>query len=66
MTRTRLIWGAALTGLAASTAAAAAIWLLLTSPATVADAVNRGDLTPVVRALAGALYEALVALVRYL
>lgn len=50
----------------AATLAGATIWLLLTDPVTVADAVNEGDLSPVVRELASLLYGALRGLLRYL
>ena len=46
--------------------ASATIWLLLTDPVTVADAVNEGDVSPLVRELAGAVYEALRGLLKYL
>ena len=39
--------------------AAATIWLFLTNPVTVATAVNEGEITPLVRNLAQALYAAL-------
>jgi hypothetical protein len=50
----------------AATLAGATIWLLLTDPVTVADAVNEGNVTPLVRELAGALYGALRGLLRWL
>ena len=46
--------------------AAATIWLFLTSPVTVATAVNEGDVTPLVRQLAQVLYQALSGLLKYL
>ena len=46
--------------------ALAMIWLILTNPVTVANAVNEGDITPLVRDLAAALLEALSALLKYL
>jgi len=46
--------------------AAATIWLLLTDPVTVADAVNQGEVSPLVRELAGVIYEALKGLLKYL
>ena len=46
--------------------AAATIWLLLTDPVTVADAVDTGEISPLVRQLAGVLYDALAGLLRYL
>ena len=39
-------------GLVAGTLAGATIWLLLTDPVTVADAVSEQDVTPFVRQLA--------------
>ena len=50
----------------AATLAAATIWLLLTDPITVADAVNQGTVTPLVRELANALYGALRGLLTWL
>jgi hypothetical protein len=50
----------------AATLAGATIWLLLTDPVTVADAINEGDVSPVVRELASLLYSALRGLLRYL
>jgi hypothetical protein len=50
----------------AATLSAATIWLLLTDPVTVADAVNEGNVTPLVRELAGALYGALRGLLKWL
>lgn len=46
--------------------AGATIWLLLTDPVTVADAVNEGAVTPFVKQLASVLYEALSGLLKYL
>jgi hypothetical protein len=46
--------------------AAATIWLLITNPVTVANAVNEGDVTPFVRDLAQVLYAALQGLLKYL
>ncbi len=46
--------------------AAATIWLMLTSPVTVATAVNQGDVSPLVRELAQALLNALAGLLKYL
>ena len=42
------------------------IWLLLTNPAAVANAVNEGDVSPLMRDLASVLYSALRGLLRYL
>jgi hypothetical protein len=46
--------------------AVAAVWLFLTNPVTVANAVNEGDVSPLVRNLAQALVAALRGLLRYL
>jgi hypothetical protein len=46
--------------------AGATIWLLLTNPVTVADAVNQGDVSPLVKQLAEVVYEALRGLLKYL
>ena len=53
-------------GVLAATLAAATIWLVLTAPITVADAVSEQDITPVVRELAGIIFAALRGLLRYL
>jgi hypothetical protein len=54
------------TALLAGAVAAATIWLLLTDPVTVADAIQEGQVTPLVRALAGVVYEAFRGLFKYL
>ena len=46
--------------------AGATIWLLLTDPVTVADAVNEGSVTPFVKELAQVLFNALQGLLKYL
>jgi multidrug resistance efflux pump len=50
----------------AATLAMATLWLLLTDPVTVADAVAQGDMAPLVSMLAGALATALRGLLSYL
>jgi len=57
---------AAVIGMIATTLAAATIWLLVTQPVTVADAVATGEVSPVMKAIAGALYGALAGIVKYL
>lgn len=57
---------AAVIGLVATTLAGATIWLLVTQPVTVADAVATGEVSPVMKAIAGALYDALSGIVKYL
>jgi hypothetical protein len=46
--------------------AAATIWLFLTNPVTVANAVNSGEVSPLVRNLAEVLYQALAGILKYL
>jgi len=46
--------------------AAASVWLFLTNPVTVANAVNEGDVSPLVRELAQVLLNALGGLLKYL
>jgi hypothetical protein len=46
--------------------AAATIWLFVTNPVTVATAVNEGEISPVVRSLAEAIYAALSGILKYL
>ena len=53
-------------GAVAATLAVATIWLLLTDPVTVADAVQRRDVSPIVRALGEALYDAMKGLFKYI
>lgn len=47
-------------------AAAATVWLFLTDPVTVANAVSDGEITPFIRDLVGVIFEALQGLLRYL
>lgn len=53
-------------GLVAAALAGATIWLLVTDPVTVADAVATGEVSPLMRALAGVLADALRGLAKYL
>ena len=46
--------------------AGATIWLFLTNPVTVANAVNNGEISPFVRSLAQVLYQALSGILKYL
>ena len=57
---------AAVIGLIATALAAMTIWLLVTQPVTVADAVATGEVSPLMRALGAALYDALAGIVKYL
>jgi hypothetical protein len=46
--------------------AAAVIWLFLTQPVTVANAVNEGEISPLVRSLGSVLYNAFAGILKYL
>jgi hypothetical protein len=46
--------------------AAATIWLFVTNPVTVANAVNEGEVSPLVRELAQVLLQAFSGLLKYL
>ena len=56
-------------GVLAAVLATAALWLAITDPVTTATAVDKaanGDVSPIVKALAGALYDALQGIIKYL
>ncbi|MGH9410747.1 MAG: hypothetical protein ACRD1V_14990 [Vicinamibacterales bacterium] len=56
-------------GLLVAALAAAAIWLSITQPVTTAsgvDAVTQGDVSPMMKALAGVLYDAFKGIIKYL
>lgn len=57
---------AAVIGIVATALAGATIWLLITQPVTVADALATGEVSPLMRAIAGALYNALEGVAKYL
>jgi hypothetical protein len=46
--------------------AVATIWLFLTKPVTLANAVNEGEVSPLVRDLASVLFNAIRGLLKYL
>jgi hypothetical protein len=46
--------------------AGALIWLMLSDPVTVADAVETGEVTPLLAELANVIYQALLSLLDYL
>lgn len=53
-------------GVVAAIVAAATIWLMLTDPVTVAEAIDTGEVAPLVEELADVIYNALVGLIKYL
>jgi hypothetical protein len=57
---------AVLLGVGAAVVAGATIWLVLTEPVTLANAVESGEVSPLVRRLAQVLYDALSGLLDYL
>lgn len=57
---------AVLIGVLATIIAGATIWLILTDPVTVANALDDGEISPLVRQLAEVLYNALAGLLEYL
>jgi hypothetical protein len=56
----------ALVGVAAAIAAAAAVWLVVTEPVTVADAVDAREILPLVHRLAVVIYDAMAGLLDFL
>jgi hypothetical protein len=57
---------ASVAGVLVAGVAAMTIWLLLAQPLSMANAVNTGDTSTLVRALAAALTDAIGSLLRYL
>jgi hypothetical protein len=53
-------------GVLATVIAGATIWLVLTDPVTVTNAIDEGEVSPLVRRLAEVLYDALAGLLEYL
>lgn len=62
----RLASVAVVVGLAAAIIAGATMWLLLTDPVTVANAIEDGEISPLVRQLADVIVNALASLLDYL
>ena len=57
---------AVVVGIVAAVIAGATMWLLVTDPVTVANAVEDGDISPLVRQLAQVIVDALAGLLKYL
>jgi hypothetical protein len=55
-----------LIGVLALIIAGATIWLVLTDPVTVAETVDTGEVSPLVRTLATTIFAALRGLLKYL
>ena len=62
----RLTSVAVLIAIVATIMAGATIWLVLTDPVTVANALDDGEISPLVRRLAEVIYNALAGLLEYL
>ena len=56
----------AIVGILAATFAGATIWLILTDPVTVANAVATGEVSPVMKAIGAAIYDALRGVFKYI
>jgi hypothetical protein len=57
---------AVLIAVIAAVIAGATVWVLLADPVTVANAVDEGEISPLVRQLADVIYNAIAALLNYL
>ena len=55
-----------LIGVIAAVIAGATMWLLITDPVTVANAIEEGEISPLARRLAEVLYSAIAGLLAYL
>lgn len=55
-----------LVGVLALVMAGATVWLVLTDPVTVAESVDTGEVSPLVKTLAMTIFEALRGLLKYL
>jgi len=55
-----------LIGFVCALVAGATIWLMLSDPVTIANAIDEGEVSPLVRELASVLYTAFAGLLKYL
>jgi hypothetical protein len=55
-----------LIGVVAAVIAGATIWLLVTDPVTVANAIEDGQISPLARRLAAVIFDAIAGLLAYL
>ncbi len=62
----RLASVAILIGGVAAVVAGSTAWLIVTDPVSVANAVDSGEISPLVRQLAEVIYNALAGLLQYL
>jgi hypothetical protein len=61
----RTITVVALVASVAAVIAATTLWLLLTDPVAIANAVETGEISPLAQQIAAAIYEALLGLFAY-
>jgi hypothetical protein len=57
---------AAVVGLSAAVVGGSTMWLLITDPVTVANAIEDGQISPLVRQLAQVILDAVAGLLEYL
>jgi hypothetical protein len=57
---------AGILGILTAAFAGALMWLLVTQPVETAKNISSGQVSPIVRAVAGALYDALSGILKYL
>jgi NCAIR mutase (PurE)-related protein len=57
---------AGMIGVVAAIIAAAVIWLVLTEPVTIVNAVDAGEISPLVSQLAEVIYKTVIGLLDYL
>ena len=57
---------AGLIGVVAAIIAAAVVWLVLTEPVTIVNAVDTGEISPLVGQLAAVIYKTVIGLLDYL
>jgi hypothetical protein len=57
---------AGIVGVLTAAFAGALIWLLVTQPVTTAENISKGEMSPILRAVGGVLYDALQGLLKFL
>jgi hypothetical protein len=62
----RLASVAVVLGIGAAVIGGSTMWLVITDPVTVANAVENGEISPLVRQLAQIIYDTLAGLLNYL
>jgi hypothetical protein len=57
---------AGIVGVLTAAFAGALIWLLVTQPVTTAEHISKGEVSPLLRAVGGVLYDALQGILKFL